>query len=306
MSDISKNIIIFKVFFTIFVLIFLILLLFLSINISWSNYNSILEIASQLQDNTLVPDNEIKYITDNIINLKNLAQNEKEKNFNIEATLVSKLDELKKAQFFALQTQITPHFIFNTLNLVSAIVMNITKGPNDAEKVVSLLSNILYYSLREKNYFVDIKDEIDYTQKYIEIEKIKRKNNFDVEFEYADNIRNYKTLKFILQPIVENCFVHSFPYTDKRGFLKIKIFEADKCINFEIYDNGNKISEDKLNNIKRDLVSDELPMSTHLGLRNINTRIKLLWGNEYGCFIASENSGTTVTIKTPIFSDFND
>ncbi len=298
-DNIAQSTKIFRIIFVLFVCLLIAILFVISIYLSSHVYNSIAQITSLLQEyspDVLDNSDEIYYITNQILHL---IKNTK----NIEETLIKQINQLKKSQFVALQTQITPHFVYNTLNLVNAIIMNIVKGPNDAEKVIGILSDSFYYSLGTKNYLVNIEDEINYTKKFVEIEHIKLEGNFDISYDMSPDIYQYKAIKFMLQPIVENCFEHSIPYLDdRRGVIKIKIYTKHNALICSVFDNGNKIDENKLSKINTQLKSNDIPENKHIGLRNINSRIRLLFGDKYGCSIVSDDSGTTVTVKIPLIN----
>jgi len=287
-----------NIFFFGIVLMLILLLLMISVYLSGYVYNSISRITVLLQD---LPDteskdsNEIYYITQQILSVVN------DRN-SIEKELTDKINQLKKLQITALNTQISPHFVFNTLNLINAIIMNIVKKPNDAEKVVGILADSFYYSLKNENYIVSIEDELYYTKKFIEIEHIKLEGNFDVYYDIEPGIEKYKALKFMLQPLVENSFTHGITKQhERKGRIVIRIFKESGKLICKVYDNGNKIDESKLAELNYKLKLEwNTADNEHIGLNNINSRIRLLWGEEYGCTIDSDNNGTTITTIIPL------
>lgn len=290
----------FKIFFILIALMFLLVLIGVSVYLSLHIYNSfakIIEVLEYYPNSTGNDKNEIYYISQQILSIIN----DKE---NIEKTLIDKINQLKKLQLASLNTQITPHFVFNTLNLVNAIIMNIVKKPNDAEKVVSILSDTFYYSLRNTNYLVDIQDEIHYSKKFIEIEHIKLEGNFELNFDIAPEVYNCKVLKFMIQPLVENSFVHGISsLINKKGIININIYAENGNLICSVFDNGNKINDDKLSLLNTQLKSASITENEHIGLKNINNRISLIWGNDYGCSIHSDDNGTTVIVKIPIVKE---
>lgn len=296
-TQLTENTKTFQITFFLVLLLFLVILLIISMFLSFHIYKSISKITSLLGE---TPDysneNEFYYISQQILAIT------KHKN-DIENTLINKIHELKKAQLVSLQGRITPHFVFNTLNLISAIVMNIVKKPNDAEKVIQILADTFYYSLHTESYIVNIKDEIHYAQKFIEIQHIKLKGDFDFNFDISPEIYQYKALKFMLQPIVENSFEHGISnLTDRKGIINIRMYAHENTLVCEVFDNGNKIDSDKLDEINRSLHSDNIYDHKHIGLKNIHHRISLIWGKNYGCNITSNDNGTTVTVKIPLIS----
>ena len=147
-----------------------------------------------------------------------------------------------------------------------------------------------------------VQEEIDYCSEYIEIEKI-RNSNFVVNWDVDESILKYKIPKFILQPVVENAFKHGMRHfkNGETGILNIKITKNENNISFEVSNNGQIIDDEKIEAINKNFNSDGGIRSIHIGLENVNRRIKLICGNMYGCEVYVENGFTvlksTVDIK---------
>ncbi len=238
--------------------------------------------------------NELSYISQNIINM---AANTK----NIEQELVRKITQLKKSQAVALQTQLNPHFLFNTLNAVGLLYATDNPGGSDADILVRYLSDILDFSLNTKENIIPIRDEVFYTKRYIEIEKIKYQQDFCVIWDIDPALYDCKALKFILQPIVENAFEHGFRDDLGPGSrLEIAAAVQNSCLTFTVADNGHGMSPQRLEQIRGLLASDTLPESKNIGICNVSRRIQLVFGEQYGCSISSSPAGTTVQIRLPV------
>jgi two-component system sensor histidine kinase YesM len=169
-----------------------------------------------------------------------------------------------------------------------------------ADILIKLLSVILYFTLNTKEYMIDVKDEMIYIKKYIEIERIKYNNYFYVEWNICDTVNELKTLKFMLQPIVENAFEHGIRNKPGEKTLYILAQKTKKELIFTVSDNGSGITPKKLREIRTLLKSDEISENEHIGINNFNKRIQLIFGNAYGVKIQSSDTGTTVTISIPI------
>ena len=218
----------------------------------------------------------------------------------VENELTTKLSSLKKAQTLALQTQINPHFLFNTLNLINILALRLTKSDNEVTRVVSLLSGILRTSLDTNHYIVTVKDELEHLKNYLDIVLIEYENELTVDFDISDEALKYKTVKLILQPIVENCIEHAFPdSTVQNKKITVKSYVKDSNLIFEISDNGVGIGLDKLNIIRSNLASSAMPETKHIGLCNVNQRIKLIFGKDYGLAVHSDPHGTGISINLP-------
>lgn len=269
----------------------------LSLYLSIQFYDSITELMQHLQkiENSNVPDdnNEIAHISQSILSL--IYTNQRREN-----ELMEKNAALKKAQTLAMQNQINPHFVFNTLNLVNMIIMNILHRENDAERVISDLCDMLYYAFKSDDHTATVREEIRHIKKYIDIERIKHKNSFDVEWDVEDEILDAKITKLILQPLVENAFEHGIsPLKGRRGVITVSGYLANRDLVLSVQDNGVGISEEKLTQIQNELASDIPPSSKHIGLGNVNQRIRLIYGSAYGVTLQSGPDGTAVTIFIP-------
>ena len=282
-------------------IITILLTLILSFYVSVKMYSAIAEIIAGIEvpslqslSNQKSQFNELLYINNNIISIM-------DKNAVIEKELEDRITQLRRAQSVALQTQINPHFIFNTLNLVNVFIMKIIKKDTDATKIISLLSDILHDTLNTNNFIVTLREELKYAYKYIEIEKIKSLNSFDVELNIAPETLNCRIIKLSLQPIIENSVEHGFKTLppDTRGLLKIKSEIHNKTLIITITDNGEGIPEDTLKQLNLRLSSDTFPETRHIGLANVSQRIRLIFGSEYGVNIKSSSSGTSVIITLP-------
>lgn len=287
----------------IFLLISAFLSIFLTVILSFAtsmySYRSIAEILSQIDDTNCGRDdfNEINYITNNIISIT-------DSNAKIEQELASKITLLNKSRTIALQTQINPHFLFNTLNMVNLIIMRITKSDNDATTIISLLSDLLHYSLDTDRNIISLGEEIEYSKKYLEIERIKYANMLNVSWDIEDGTKDMKTVKFILQPLLENSIEHGFEQFDSgNNIIYIKSYTKNNKLFIELKDNGVGMSQDKLLKLRSQLEQNDLPESKHIGIINVNQRLKLIFGTEYSMKIFSDNHGTEIIIETPILKN---
>lgn len=239
-------------------------------------------------------DDEINLIIENLRNLLN-------KNETIENELVKNLAVLKKAQSTALQLQFNHHFLFNTLNLISMSARTEPSKDNTTAQAIALLSDLLRTSLDTEQFFIPISSEIMLAKKYIDIEQLKLKNMFRVDWDVDESLYNSKIIKLVFQPIIENAFRHGLRTLpggrDKR--LMIRGFSTGDDIEFHFIDNGKGIPPEKLAQLKEMLNSSAIPESNHIGLANVNTRIKLMFGEAYGVRLHSVPGETDVAILIP-------
>lgn len=238
--------------------------------------------------------NEFTFISSHIMELL-------DKNANAESELMKKTAAFKQAQSIAYQSQFSPHFLFNTLNIISLTSRVMFKGSNKIEKIVSLLSELLAAAINTKDYIVTTDEELGYAKTYIEIQKLRCKDDFDVTWDIDEELLTVNTVKLILQPLIENVFFHGFSTLEtRRGLLKISAkSENDSDMYFCVSDNGEMIPPDRLEEIRKTLSRDDILHKNHIGLSNVNTRIKTVFGEKYGVEITSDENGTSVFVTFP-------
>ncbi len=286
-----------KIMITYFILTFLLVILFALI-VAIIFYRSVVRVVLKAtgDDNQNIPDenNELMYLSDTLLNT---IKNHKE----IESQLVEKVSKLKKAQSIALQTQINPHFLFNSLNLVNGFILEECRGDSRASVTISNLSEILYIALNTKEYIVSVETELYYARKYIEIEQIKYHDKFTVNFNIDPETLDMKTVKFVLQPIIENAIEHGIKkIKGNTGVIEISSAIMNNCLILSVSDNGPKIPDETLEILEKRLESDEIQETKHIGLSNVNQRIKLIFGEDYGVSVFSDENSTVIDIIMPI------
>lgn len=256
--------------------------------VQFPEFGTIPNIASEKKEN------ELASIKNNLIAMINKTE-------NIEKMLSEKMAALKVAQTFALQSQINPHFIFNTLNLINLTIIDSEGIDHKAVRIIDIFSKMISKIFSSNNYLISVREELDYAKKFLEIERIKTDNSFTIEWNIDKNIYGKKTLKMILQPIIENAVEHGIkPRFDKNGKLKVEAFcENGKTI-FIISDNGVGISSDKQKELEEKMKNPDIAECKHLGIKNVHTRINILYGIGFGVKIQSSGaSGTTIIITQP-------
>lgn len=200
------------------------------------------------------------------------------------------------SQIKLLESQFNPHFIFNTLEMLRYMI----KAKDDSsEKVLLSMSRILRYSIDNTIRTTKLIDDIKYIQDYLTIQKFRFGNKFDYNISIRDECKNCTIPKLIIQPIVENSIKYGFQDKD---YLLINVNSYIKKNNLiiDIIDNGEGISREELFEIER-ILNNSDNSSTHIGLYNVQKRISLLYGQEFGIKIESEKEkGTKVSIKLPI------
>lgn len=228
--------------------------------------------------------------------------------FTIKTLIFEKYEEKlarNNAEFKYLQAQINPHFIYNTLQIISSMAM--VKEVSEISDVSIGLAKILRYSMNTKNKIIPIKEEFENLICYLDIQKIRFKEILNYDIHIEDEVYEYGIIKLVLQPIVENSITHGIEQKGENGFIQIGASCVDGHIDIRIKDNGIGMSKEKLDELMVDINSSDenyiQPASTvnnNIGLRNINFRMKLVYGQEYGIRIESlQGEGTEVIVKIP-------
>lgn len=209
--------------------------------------------------------------------------------------------KMQALELLALQSQINPHFLFNTLETIYWKSVSVTGKPNEVNYMIEYLSDILKYSLDSKTSLVSLSYEIEHVKNYIEIQKIRYKDKFTFIVNYDGQHDNVKVIKLFLQPLVENALYHGIMVRDEVGLIKIEIDRLADHLHIHVKDNGVGISPEKLEDIRNVINDTRDEFTEHIGLYNTNKRLILTYGKEYGMVIKSEvGKGTEIQIRIPI------
>jgi len=209
----------------------------------------------------------------------------------------------KETELKALQQQINPHFLYNTLEIVIGLA-----SENENKKVIAVcknLGNMFRYNLNSQRV-VYIRDELNHIRSYTQILEYRFEGKFTVEYSINPDVYEYKTVKFILQPFVENAINHGFKNTTKGGLLSLNVDWHEENIRFTISDNGSGIDKEQLDRINSALLRygetsfEKSDIPQHLGIINVFMRLKLLYKERFRfCIESEEDRGTTVIIEIP-------
>lgn len=206
-------------------------------------------------------------------------------------------EKAAKLQLFkmqALQHQINPHFLHNTLNCLYWESVKLTGSENRCSQMISNLSAIMRYSLSDPQENVQVQNEIDYLKKYLEIIKLRYIEKFEVKFCIEPCCSGYSIKKMLLQPLVENAIYHGIKEKEGKCFLCISVHQKKDRIYFTLYDTGNGIPEEKLSAIRKTLLEKKDEGNEHIGLANTNSRLILSYGEDSALHIRSQHKKFTV------------
>lgn len=213
--------------------------------------------------------------------------------------IVNEHEEKRKSEFDSLQAQINPHFLYNTLDIIVWQIEN--EKQSEAVHTVTALARFFRLSLGKGKNIVTVKDEIDHVKNYLMIQHMRFKNKFDYEFDIAEDVLELPSLKLMLQPLVENAIYHGMEFMDGDGLIMVKAWREENELYLSVADNGLGMTEDKVEMILTGKSSSGNGRGSGIGVKNVNERIKLYFGEDYGITIDSEpDEGTKLTIHLPV------
>ena len=219
---------------------------------------------------------------------------------NLIDTVYSKELLLKSAEIKAFQAQINPHFLYNTLDCINGLVeMN---RPDDIKKTVTALASIMRMSIKGAE-ILTVRENLSYTEQYMYIEKIRYGDKLLFLSEIPESMMDYYMPKLIIQPLLENSIVHGISELLGKGMIGLFGREEEDAITFTVKDNGKGIPQNVIDLIESRQSSQEAEEQfsrESIGLQNIQSRIQLMYGKEYGLTIKNiPAGGSSVTIRLP-------
>lgn len=281
------------------ILLDLFIILFLAYTTTKKNFQQIehvINVFGQAENNRPVPaalptiGDEYDVIMNNVINM-----------FLNTTLLNTQLAEQKyreeNAQLYALQLQINPHFLFNTLQTLNLEALRLSGTPTSMNTIIEQLSDILKYSIVNPNSPVSLEDEITYLKKYETIQKYRFGEQFILYYEIDEELKGYHIMRLLLQPLIENSMTHGILPTKQVGFIKLKIFCRNNRLYFTVIDTGAGMTTEERNRLYKRINDSQ---SKRIGLSNVNQRLILKYGVDSGIRIQSKKGmGTCISFSIP-------
>ena len=229
-------------------------------------------------------------------------QNMVDRLHQLSADMVREHEAKQKSELNALQAQINPHFLYNTLDIIVWMIENGQR--EDAIRVVTALARFFRISLSKGRNIIPVRDELEHVRNYLLIQEMRYKNKFRYQITCPEEAGNLTTIKLVVQPIVENAIYHSMDFMDGDGLIDIRAETDGKDLTISVSDNGLGMPPDVVDRL---LTAPPQPgaqaggkRGSGIGLRNVQERIRLYFGPEYGVTIQSEpDEGTVVTLRLP-------
>lgn len=291
-------------FYMIMLLLIIILSTISAVIISVYSYNPVKNILNLLKNPDLFDvkmdmeqgfrQDEIHEITGNIV--RNFYSNKQ-----MQKELEDYLNVVNKSQITALQAQISPHFLFNTLENLRWRAIAICKGDNEVSQIILNLSEMLRISLDNTHQIISIADEINNARLYIEILQLRYADKIKVEWDVEKSLENCQIVKVSLQPLIENAVYHGIKPLRGQGVIHIRVFGQEDRVKIRVQDNGVGMSKEECAQLNEDLRKDYVQKEGHIGVRNVGQRLKLILGDDAGLFLESgPGEGTIVIMDLPL------
>lgn len=267
--------------------------------------NEMKKASNEEYDTTLAFGGEDE-LSETFADLQVMVRKIKEKDAKMYEARISEqqlLNEQQVMEMKMLASQINPHFLYNTLESIR--MQALTAGNREVANSIKLLGKSMRYVLENTGTsMVSLKKELDYMETYLQIQKIRfgDRVNYRIHLAQDLNLEEYMLLPLLIQPIVENAILHGLDQVEENGRIDISVEAPDDAfLQIRIADNGCGMSGEELAVLRERIAQQTIDRSKSIGLCNINQRIKLCYGAEYGMVIESEpGKGTMITVKLPI------
>lgn len=266
------------------------LLLFVLVRRIYSPIDKVVQVLKYyLPDDKNIAEEDVNFIT-KCIPYKNLD----------DATKAAVI-QIRKSQLYTLHSQISPHFLGNSLEVLKWEIIRLLGADTPIEQALSTMSLFLADAQEYKKMIVTIAEEIKHTQQYVKMITFCFNEKLQVEWEVDEEVKHYAIISLTLQPIIENAVIHGFHNCSHVPKIKINIKIKNQIIEITVADNGNGMEPETLQNILQSL-SDEEYSQHHIGLKNTHLKFQYLYGNAYGITqIKSNASGTVTKISYPAY-----
>lgn len=300
-SDRTSRIFLIQLLVTLFCVVLLLIAVFFAYRFSMSYYTPFSQIRSILDNpatnnDIVAADAETQYIAKKIIENMNI-------NEALRTEISNYIEQTSKLRIHSMQSQLNPHFLYNTMNIINLSLVKKLGVDDESIEIMNKLSLLMRYTMDLSSETTTVRTEIKHSKLYTDILKIRSGESLTIKWDIDENILIAKIPKLCFQPLIENAFSHGLiPSNKDKKILRVSGRKENDLLLFTIEDTGTGIPEDKFIEIKKKLKSNEFAIGsdTHIGINNVNGRIKLIFGNDYGIDIESTPGiGTKIFIKLP-------
>ncbi len=222
----------------------------------------------------------------------------KKENDDLNAQIQERIISLHNAQICALQTQINPHFLFNTLEAIANAAALLMNGDNQITEMIYTLGKLMRISLSNENYLVPLKEELEHVKLYVKLVEFRYHGRVCLHQEIPEELQEERIIKLTLQPLIENAIQHGLAGKRSGGNIWLKGEKKGKDNYIYVVDNGTGVTEEMLEKLREQLKDSAITGSRHIGMRNVDQRLKLVFGEGYGLTVgASKEGGMCVTVR---------
>lgn len=254
----------------------------------------LMELVGEYSSSSLENIDEITYIKESISNVYS-------DNSELKDTVNEQIKALQQQQLIALQTQISPHFLLNSLDAISWLSIDKYGEDNTVFESIQYIRNILKQCINITNVFSDISEELSLAKNCIALLQLKYNCKVACEVNIPRELLNAQIMRFSLQPIIENSVKHGLS-NSRDGKITIDISEKNKNLVVCVADNGCGMDSETLSELKKNMSDFTAHNKNHIGLKNINQRFNILYGDNYRFEITASDNGTQVTLEFPMFN----
>lgn len=238
----------------------------------------------------ILTDDEIGYLSMKFNQMMDRIRNLKEQ-------VIEEQEDKRKYELQALQAQINPHFLYNTLD---SIIWMAETNDSNIVAMTEALAKLFRISLNKGNEEISLERELEHVKNYLIIQSMRYADKFTYEISAEPGVERCRTIKLILQPIVENCIYHGIKKKRGTGKITIRAYRREQNLIIEVSDDGCGMPEEICRKILSDEIESENISGSGIGVKNVNERIQLRFGKKYGLSYSSEEGvGTTVTYVLP-------
>ena len=216
---------------------------------------------------------------------------------NLKEQVIEEQEDKRKYELQALQAQINPHFLYNTLD---SIIWMAETNDSNIVAMTEALAKLFRISLNKGNEEISLERELEHVKNYLIIQSMRYADKFTYEISVDPGVERCRTIKLILQPIVENCIYHGIKKKRGTGKITIRAYRREQNLIIEVSDDGCGMPKEISRKILSDEIESENISGSGIGVKNVNERIQLRFGKKYGLSYSSEEGvGTTVTYVLP-------
>lgn len=237
--------------------------------------------------------NELTYIT-------NMVRQSKNRNDRFHLETRSWMEKLKSAQMVALQSQINPHYLYNSLDMINWRSVELLGYNNTISVMISTLAQFFRLGLQRTGYLICISEELEHAKMYTKMLEERYRGSIHIKWDVAEEISSCEIIRLTLQPLIENAIHHGLRPKRYEGNITISGGRTDTFIYLAVEDDGVGMAPDVCAELNYELMNQYDEDSTHIGIRNVNQRIKIMFGDEYGVnLMPGKNGGLKVKMLLP-------